>query len=153
MTQLTQPLHLRVAATPEAAQIIRTRLRLWLDDLDVNDTAAFELLTACSEAFINAVEHPVAPRRAAVEVEAGSTDSGVVVAVRDYGTWPDRPFSPGRGHDGYPLMCAFVDSIQVDRSRAGTVVTLHKNLWERVDPTRTPSPSTPRSRPAARRRR
>ena len=125
---MTQPLQLRVAATPEAAQIMRARLRLWLDDLDVNDTIAFELLTACSEAFINAVEHPVAPSRAAVEVEGGPTDGGVVVAVRDYGTWADRPFSPGRGHNGYPLMCAFVDSVQVDRSRAGTVVTLHKNL-------------------------
>ncbi len=135
---VTQPLHLRVAASPAAAQIVRARLRLWLDDLHVDDTIAFELLVACSEAFVNAVEYPVAPSRGAVDVEAGLTDSGVVVTVRDYGRWIDRPVSPGQGQNGYPLMCAFADAVQVDRSQAGTVVTLRKNV--RVEARRSPTP-------------
>lgn len=119
-----EPLHLRLAATPAAATVMRERLRLWLDAAGIDGAVGIDVIAACSEAFINAVEHPVSPTRPAVQVHAEVAGRTLMVTVRDYGRWGEGPPASDRDHFGYPLMHALTDRVDVTRSATGTTVTL-----------------------------
>jgi anti-sigma regulatory factor (Ser/Thr protein kinase)/anti-anti-sigma regulatory factor len=134
----TQALHVSLAATPAAAHTMRGRLRGWLDQAGVEGPVGFDLVTACSEAFNNAVLHAVDCQPAEVEVDADLVADTVVLSVRDHGGWPDFPAGAAPGHNGYPIMRAFTDSVQVERSEDGTVVTLRRALPPGGSQTRPP---------------
>jgi anti-sigma regulatory factor (Ser/Thr protein kinase) len=124
-----QPLHLRLPAVPESAELMRERLRGWFDEVGLDEMLAFDVVTAGSEAFANAIEHPVEPARAAVDVEAELDGQAVVLKVRNHGHWRangSRPSEPD--HFGFSLMRALSDSVEVKSPGTGTVVTLRRDF-------------------------
>jgi anti-sigma regulatory factor (Ser/Thr protein kinase) len=119
-------LRLRLQAQPEFAAAVRTNLRVWLEGLGARDDDVSEIVIAASEAFANAVEHPRAPTRDAVEVEASLVAEWVTVRVRDYGSWQHERLRPGG--NGFLLMWQLMDSVEVDCRRTGTVVAMRRQL-------------------------
>jgi anti-sigma regulatory factor (Ser/Thr protein kinase) len=107
---------------------MRERLREWLEQAGIDGQVAFDLVTACTEAFNNAIEHPLGPARDAVDVRASMSDSTIVVTVRDSGRWQDVDPRSDRDHHGYPLMRSLVEEVHVSRDHAGTEVTLRKRV-------------------------
>ena len=91
------------------------------------DRVAFDVVLACSEAFANAVEHPLAPAAGQVEVRGTVSDDTVTVTIRDYGLWRENSQQGGRGH-GFRMMRGLMDAVQVDAGPEGTSVTLRKRL-------------------------
>jgi len=51
----------RLQARPASAVLLRHKLEEWLQDKDVSERDRFDVLLAASEAFANAVEHPLRP--------------------------------------------------------------------------------------------
>ena len=119
-------LDLRLQARPEFAGAARRNLRAWLEGLGASDEDVFEIVIAASEAVANAVEHPRAPTRDAVEVEASLVTECVTVRVRDYGSWQHERLRPGG--QGFLLMRTLMDSVEVDCQPTGSVITLCRQL-------------------------
>jgi anti-sigma regulatory factor (Ser/Thr protein kinase) len=94
----------------------------------VNGTTGDDLLMAATEAFINAVEHPVerASDRIVVRGEIDA-DRRVAFEIEDDGRWQPHA-DQARDHFGFLLMRAGVDSVDVARSDAGTIVTLIRRV-------------------------
>jgi anti-sigma regulatory factor (Ser/Thr protein kinase) len=76
-------LKLRIPANADRAYTLRRRLRAWLEEAGVSREEAFEIVTAVSEAFINAVEHAQDPSSPQIDVTAEVVDDHVTLAVRD----------------------------------------------------------------------
>lgn len=119
-------LRLRLQARPGSAALLRERLRLWLDEIEVNEEEAFDVLLAVGEAFANAVEHPRAPAVKLIEVEAESAGGALTVVVRDFGTWADS--RQREGGYGFSLMRWLMDSVDVDADLDGTAITLRRHI-------------------------
>ncbi len=78
-------LRLRLHATPKAAVDLRSVLRDWLANAGATEQEAFDVTLACSEAFANAVGHPLRPATLIVDVEATVNDGRMLtLIVRDY---------------------------------------------------------------------
>jgi anti-sigma regulatory factor (Ser/Thr protein kinase) len=119
---------LRVPAHPAELVIVRRALRRWLADLGVASRDHEDVITAAGEACANAVEHAYGPVGGWVHL-AGTCDDGTVeVIVRDGGRWRARPSDRGRG---MMLMRAVMDSVELDRSAAGTTVTMRRRVSRR----------------------
>jgi PAS domain S-box-containing protein len=123
------PFRIELPADPAALASMRRGLGRWLtargaskDELDAIQIASHE---ACS----NSIEHGCGFGPGSVTVEADTGPEGVVLEVRDSGAWVERPGGPlpFRGH-GLPLMEALVDSVDIERSEAGTTVRLRRQL-------------------------
>src|SRR5205085_6793133 len=80
----------RLQARPASAVLLRHRLEEWLQDRDVPERDCFDILLAASEAFANAVEHPLRPAAGVVDIEAEIRDGVLELTIRDYGAWRDR---------------------------------------------------------------
>jgi len=75
----------RLHATPQAATELRESLRSWLEDVSASDRETFDVTLACSEAFANAVGHPLKPATLIVDVEATVNSHRLLtLIVRDY---------------------------------------------------------------------
>ena len=107
---------------------MRERLHGWLDELGIGGNLGHDLLTACTEAFNNAVQYPSQPTRESIDVEADLAGDTLVLVIRDYGHWVDDAPSADRNHHGFPLMRALTTSVDVDRTPTGTTVTLRRHL-------------------------
>lgn len=123
------PFRIELSADPAELASMRRGLGRWLtargaskDELDAIQIASHE---ACS----NSIEHGCDFGPGRVTVEADTGPEGVVLEVRDSGAWVERPDGPlpFRGH-GLPLMEALVDSVDIERSEAGTTVRLRRQL-------------------------
>jgi PAS domain S-box-containing protein len=123
------PFRIELSADPAELASMRRGLGRWLtargaskDELDAIQIASHE---ACS----NSIEHGCDFGQGRVTVEADTSPEGVVLEVRDSGAWVERPDGPlpFRGH-GLPLMEALVDSVDIERSEAGTTVRLRRQL-------------------------
>jgi len=119
-------LDLLLQARPECSAAVRRNLRAWLEGLGASDDDVFEIVIAASEAFANAVEHPRAPTRDAVELEARLVAGCVTVRVRDYGSWQHKRLRPGGR--GFLLMRTLMDSVELDCQANGSVITLRRHL-------------------------
>jgi len=106
---------------------MRAELRAWLLAAHIDRVVGDEIVSAVTEAFVNAVEHPVDRAGGQVTVEGEMAGREVVFRVRDQGRWREK-VDPSRGHYGYRLMEAQMDSVDVERSGSGTVVTLRRTL-------------------------
>jgi anti-sigma regulatory factor (Ser/Thr protein kinase) len=93
----------------------------------INGSTGSEITSAVTEAFINAVEHPRDRAAEQIAVEGSLRGRSVVFRVRDQGRWNDT-VDDTRGHYGYRLMEALMDSVDVERGVAGTVVTLRRKI-------------------------
>ena len=103
-------LELRIPANADRAYTLRRQLRAWLEEAGVSRDEAFEIVTAVSEAFINAVEHAQDPSSPQIDVTAEVVDNQVTLAVHDRGSWRADPRRPG-GY-GLLLMRTFMDDVK-----------------------------------------
>jgi serine/threonine-protein kinase RsbW len=116
-----------LGAQPEELAPLRDDLRVWLAGNAVVGHDRDALVFACSEAVTNAIEHAYRDVAAGlVWVSARMGADGVLVRVRDHGSW--RP--PGELEDrgrGLLLLDKLMDDVEVDHGE-GTTVTMRKQV-------------------------
>jgi serine/threonine-protein kinase RsbW len=120
-------LQLRLQARPESAVLLRQRLYLWLDELGAGSEEIFDVSLACTEAFVNAVEHPNEPTTDAIDIEGSLRDSTITIAVHDHGSWRQHR-ERAQGGLGLPLMRRFMDTVDVHAQAEGTAITMQRQL-------------------------
>jgi PAS domain S-box-containing protein len=113
-------------AEPEALSSMRGLLRRWLRHAGAGDQETAEILTACSEAATNAIEHAGAGGDEPFAVAAGLEGRTVRLTVSDRGTW--RSARSGDQGRGLSLMRALMDTVEVSPGPAGTQVRLAREL-------------------------
>lgn len=126
----------RVAADARSAARTRAEFGIWLDrHFRLGADRSNDVLLAVNEALANAAEFAYvgAARRGTVDLSATYDDAAdtLAVTVNDRGRWrqkraepavvPPQPQVRGRG---IPLMRALADRLTIDRTPAGTHVTL-----------------------------
>jgi len=84
---LAAPFTVRLHARPGSTVLLRRKLGRWLESYGVAEAEVFDVLLASSEAFANAVEHPLRPAAAVIDVEAELAAGVLRLTVRDYGDW------------------------------------------------------------------
>jgi PAS domain S-box-containing protein len=113
-------------AEPESLAPMRSMLRRWLSHAGAGEMEVAEITTACGEAATNAVEHGGASGDTSFEVSGSHKGGQIEIAVRDHGSWrPERPGDHGRGLD---LMRTLMDTVSVNPTDEGTVVSLRRRL-------------------------
>jgi anti-sigma regulatory factor (Ser/Thr protein kinase) len=117
----------RLQARASSAVLLRRRLEEWLEGQKVSEEDRFDVLLAASEAFANAVEHPLLPAAAVVDVEADIRDGELQVTIRDYGAWRDGR-ERQEGGLGFPIMRTVMEDVDVDSQSEGSTITLHRRL-------------------------
>jgi serine phosphatase RsbU (regulator of sigma subunit)/anti-sigma regulatory factor (Ser/Thr protein kinase) len=121
-------MELSLEATPRVLSGLRRAIGHWLIKLGIAERERFDIILACSEAAGNAIEHAYGPQDATFAVDCRWSAGEVRVTVRDTGSWR-RSNSRGRGR-GLMLMRESMDSVEVDQTESGTVVTLVKRVEE-----------------------
>jgi anti-sigma regulatory factor (Ser/Thr protein kinase) len=117
----------RLQARPGSAVLLRHKLEEWLQDQDVSERDRFDVLLAASEAFANAVEHPLLPAAAVVDIEADIRDGVLELTIRDYGAWRDGK-EREEGGLGFPIMRSVMQGVEVDSLSEGSTITLRRRL-------------------------
>jgi CheY-like chemotaxis protein/anti-sigma regulatory factor (Ser/Thr protein kinase) len=115
-------LDLTLPAEPSNAVRARTAISRFLHGVGMADRAG-DLLVAAGEAIGNAIEHAYHGQPGAIRVRGRSVGESVTVEIRDFGQWHSGTASEGRGF-GLPLMRAFADAVDVERTPFGTRVEL-----------------------------
>jgi anti-sigma regulatory factor (Ser/Thr protein kinase) len=127
---------------PRSAAAIRSFLADRLDQLRVDNQAAFEMLVAAGEAVANACLHGRRrDRKGVIEVTCDRRSPAVVVTVADDGpgfdphgldaSGPPHPLENGRR--GFFLMRELTDEVEIESDRRGTKVTLVRRIGRRID--------------------
>jgi serine phosphatase RsbU (regulator of sigma subunit)/DNA-binding response OmpR family regulator/anti-sigma regulatory factor (Ser/Thr protein kinase) len=117
-------LELELPAEPRSVPAARHRLERWLSETGggVDD---FAIKLAVSEACTNAVEHAYGPGGGhCFRLTAWRRDGEVVIEVADAGRWR-APRGAHRGR-GITMMEEVMDSVELERTPAGTVVRMRK---------------------------
>jgi anti-sigma regulatory factor (Ser/Thr protein kinase) len=117
----------RLQARPSSAVLLRRRLEEWLETQEVSEQDRFDVLLAASEAFANAVEHPLLPAAAVVDVEAEIRSGTLELTIRDYGSWRDER-EREQGGLGFPIMRNVMQGVEVDSQSEGSTITLRRRL-------------------------
>ncbi len=117
-------LSLRVLAVPEKIGGVRTALRRFLAGTALSEERREEMLVAAGEALINVIEHAYEPGPGEALLTAIQQSGGTVIEIEDFGGW--RPASDEQVQRGYglPLMHAFADGVEIERTAGGTRVRL-----------------------------
>jgi CheY-like chemotaxis protein/anti-sigma regulatory factor (Ser/Thr protein kinase) len=118
-------LDLTLPAQPENAVRARTAIARFLNGAGMSERVG-DLLVAAGEAIGNAIEHAYHGGSGALRVRGRATADAVTVEIRDFGTWHSDTAVEGRGF-GLPLMRAFADAVEVERTPFGTRVELQAN--------------------------
>jgi CheY-like chemotaxis protein/anti-sigma regulatory factor (Ser/Thr protein kinase) len=118
-------LDLTLPAEPENAVRARTAIARFLNGVGMADRVG-DLLVAAGEAIGNAIEHAYQGQCGALRVRGRATADSVTVEIRDFGAWHSDVAVEGRGF-GLPLMRAFADAVEVERTPFGTRVELLAN--------------------------
>jgi serine phosphatase RsbU (regulator of sigma subunit)/anti-sigma regulatory factor (Ser/Thr protein kinase) len=119
-----EQLEFAVDARARSLVIIRRAVSRWLEDLEVPDLVAKEIVMAVHEASANVVEHAYGPAGGTITIAAKHEEDLVEVLIRDSGTW--RGASRGDRGNGLKLMRGLMDTVLVDTSEAGTTVLLQR---------------------------
>jgi serine phosphatase RsbU (regulator of sigma subunit)/anti-sigma regulatory factor (Ser/Thr protein kinase) len=123
---LGDTLETTLPAHPAVVAGLRRMLGRWLAEAGADEEALFDITLSTSEAATNAIEHAYGLREATFTVSCGLESGNVSVVVSDRGRWRNvRPRSGGRGLE---IMGRLMDSVEVDRSSDGTVVTMTRRL-------------------------
>ena len=117
-------LEFAVEARARSLQTIRRSVSRWLEDLEVQDGLAKEIVMAVHEASANVVEHAYGPAGGTITITATFEGDQVEVLIRDSGTW--RGVSKGDRGNGLRLMRGLMDTVFVDTSEGGTSVMLRR---------------------------
>jgi CheY-like chemotaxis protein/anti-sigma regulatory factor (Ser/Thr protein kinase) len=118
-------LDLTLPAEPANAGRARTAIARFLNGAGMADRVG-DLLVAAGEAIGNAIEHAYRGQSGALRVRGRATLESVTVEIRDFGAWHNDAVVEGRGF-GLPLMRAFADAVEVERTPFGTRVELLAN--------------------------
>jgi PAS domain S-box-containing protein len=114
-----------IAAEPSELAGLRTKLREWLDEQDVGQSAANDVLLAVGEACSNSVEHAYqGHQNPTVAVQLKKHDHFVVATVTDHGTWGASTRRKGEGGRGTYIMASLANFYDRNSSPRGTIVTL-----------------------------
>ena len=124
-------LQLRLDRDPERAGELRARLVDWLQEVGATSEEIFDVTLACSEAFANAIEHPVNANGSGVDVHGTVSGGELTLTVRDYGGWREHRLRE-EGGLGLPLMRSLMGSVDVKRRADGTTVVLRRHLQQSV---------------------
>jgi anti-sigma regulatory factor (Ser/Thr protein kinase) len=122
---LPSTLELDLPAEPDSVSIARNRLERWLVETGSGGDDEHAIKLAVSEACANAVEHAYGPEGAnGFRVRAERSSGAVVIHVSDRGRWR----APRASRDGLGLliMGRLMDSLEVQRTSAGTTVRMRK---------------------------
>jgi len=117
-------------ARPELLADMRTEMRSWLGSQGVPDAVIEDVVLAAGEAAANALEHAYVGRTDVGSLEWGMSlepGRGIVVSVRDHGTWRGAGADPDRGN-GLKLIRALMDDVDVDSSGIGTTVMMSRRI-------------------------
>lgn len=126
MPVLSERFRLELPSHPEELASMRALLRRWLRNADGTEEDVAEILAATGEAAANAIEHSGNGGRGPFEI-AGVVEAGeVAITVRDTGSWQEKR-TKGRGR-GLIMMRQLMDSVDVNRSEAGTTVQMRRRL-------------------------
>ena len=119
-------LDIRIPAVPAMAAHARVAVRRFLEGTSLPAPRRFELLLAAGEATINAIEHAYSGRQPGTIRITGHREGDVVTLdVEDDGLgWDVTQRDPSQRGYGLPLMYAFSDGVDIDRSASGTRVRL-----------------------------
>ncbi len=119
-------------AAPSELAGLREAFRGWLEEQGVAEDVERGLVLAVSEAAANSVEHAYDCDGAGiVTVTAHLLDDRVRVAIRDEGTWRERPSDSDRGR-GLAIMRAIVEEVSIEREGAATVVRMAQSAAREV---------------------
>ena len=115
---------LEVAVPARARELagIRRAVQRWLIELDVSSRVAYDIITACSEACANVIEHAYPAEVGNILVQGRMTGERIELVVRDTGRWRP-PRARGRGR-GMMLMNAMMEHVDVRPEKGGTVVRM-----------------------------
>lgn len=117
-------LEFAVEARARSLVVIRRALARWLEDSDIPDVVATEVVMAVSEASANVVEHAYGPAGGSITITARHEGDHVHVEIRDSGAW--RGSSRGDRGQGLRLMRGLMDEVEVDTSGGGTIVNMRR---------------------------
>jgi anti-sigma regulatory factor (Ser/Thr protein kinase) len=117
----------RLQARPSSAVLLRRKLGEWLETHGISGHERFEELLAASEALANAVEHPLLPAAAIVDVRAALVRDELELTIRDYGGWRNERERAEGGY-GFPIMWTVMRDVQIDSRSDGSTITLHRHL-------------------------
>jgi PAS domain S-box-containing protein len=120
-------LQLRLERDPEQAGELRARLQDWLEQMGATPDENFDVTLACSEAFANAIEHPLGAADSSIDVEGAVSNGELTITVRDYGGWREHRLRE-EGGLGLPLMNSLMSAVDVKRRPEGTTVVLRRRL-------------------------
>ncbi len=120
-------LQLQLGRDAEDAGEMRARLHDWLVQAGASEDEIFDVTLACSEAFANAIEHPLGAADSSVHVDGAVSNGVLTIAVRDHGGWREHR-SREEGGLGLPLMHSLMTSVDVKRRPEGTTVVLRRRL-------------------------
>ncbi len=121
-----------VPASKDGLVDMRARLRSWLDDGNVGDDAAGEVVLATWEACANAIEHAQEPSKATFRLDARLDDADWIrLEVRDSGRWKPGNGTVGRGL-GLGLMRSLMRTVDVQAKSVGTTVVMERRV-DRVE--------------------
>jgi serine/threonine-protein kinase RsbW len=108
---------------------VRHHLRLWVAHTGLPALVVADVVLASYEALANAVEHAYPSGEGPVDlIAARTTDSRVLVTVRDHGRWRPPPHDPGTRGRGLPLIKALSHRAEVQQSLRGTCVHMEWQL-------------------------
>jgi anti-sigma regulatory factor (Ser/Thr protein kinase) len=119
-------LHLVVPADPASGKLLRAQLGAWMTSAGVAGRSGMAIATAVTEAFLNAVAHPLEREDDDVVVDCELVSGQLVIRIADHGRWKE-PSGDGERY-GFRLMEGLMDSVAVERVPAGTVVTLRRTV-------------------------
>ena len=134
-TAIPEVLDLDLPADPNVLSGTRRLLRRWLREHGAEEPVLSEVALAANEACANAIEHAYAPGpasfqlRASIEGADGSDPGTVVITVCDSGRWRS-PRGENRGR-GLTIIESAMDDFEVNKSHAGTEVTMRRRIGTR----------------------
>ncbi|HEV2358541.1 MAG TPA: MASE1 domain-containing protein [bacterium] len=114
---------LTLPAEPASAGLIRQTVRRLARVAGLNETRTVALTIAVGEAVNNVIEHAYRGADGAVRVEGAHEGDAVRVSIGDTGSWRPARAPDGGGH-GLRLIEALADSVEMDRTSAGTTVAV-----------------------------
>ena len=118
-------------AEPRAVRVVRQAFRRLALALKVDPARAAVFEVALGEAVNNVVEHAYRATKGNVQVRVGRQGTELVAETEDRGQWrPER--NENRGY-GLRIIRALVDSAEVTRTNAGTVLRLAMSLQDRAE--------------------
>jgi anti-sigma regulatory factor (Ser/Thr protein kinase) len=118
-----------IVARPAALVEVRHNLERWAAHAGLSTRDVGDLVLASYEALANAVEHAYPSGEGPVDlVAARTTDSRVLITVRDHGRWRPPPADPGSRGRGLPMIKALAHRAQIQQHPHGTFVYMEWQL-------------------------